>query len=1267
MASNNGHQNPSRKQSEFKLIHCTLNVKGLNNQNKRRQIFQYCRLKKFDVIFLQETFITKNIIKIVEKDWNGISIHALTDSSHSRGVSILFKKSINPEILTTHHSSDGRLLFVNVKIKNEHFSLLNMYAPNNPSERKHFFKKSEKWLHDNSADINYMICSGDLNCVDSKQDRTSQTIDVNAESFSKFKSVLNLNDVWRMKHPLKSQYTWTNPGDLTQQSRIDYTLVPAMMYNLVESCEIQIAPTPDHAAVVTIFSNLGRKRGSSYWKLNTSVLNDNDYIIGIEQIYDNTLNEYMEILPRPKIWDMFKIRVKEFSIRFCSYSANLKKKEIESIEKQVAKLEMDIAGNSANASTNNERTRLRSKLKEYYDSKSKGYYIRSRAKWAEEGESSTAYFLGLERRRQTYNRIDTLQNSNGNLLTNDPEILKECVSFYRELYTSKNPDLENITSYIENTDIPRQLTVDEKELCEGHIQEAECEYTVKCLKKNSSPGIDGLPGEFYQKFWYLFGKFLTDVFNDCFISGELTNSQKTAVISLIHKKNERSDIKNYRPITLSTVDYKILAFILASRMQKVISSVISTDQTAFIRKRFIGHNIRIVEDIIEYCEKLKARGVLVFLDFEKAFDSIEKEFIIQALKAFGFGEQFITWFKVLYKDSTSMIKNNGWISEHFPVERGIKQGCPISALLFILSVEILALSIKQNRNIKGIDISSGQTSTQLKIKQFADDAILFLKNCGFIAESFKEINKFSKVSGLKLNLPKTVGLKLGIENQFPYINTFGIQWPNHPIRCLGIYVGNDKIACKKLNWDDKILDMQKLLDNWRKRDLTFFGKITITKTLALSKIIYSEMNTSIPEECLEKINKLIFNFLWNGKDRIKRNTMIGPLQQGGMDVPDIHSFFTSIKASWVHRFINGKNESWSAIANCYLQKVGNDIAFKMSYTNQKSFPLIEELPVFYRQVLLSYNQSKPWIDNSELDRKSSLNQIIWGNRLFNTMSTKNKKHPITLYYKNWIDEGIIYLRDLKIHNGKLDICYILQKVKKKQNIYQEIYILQNSLHTMIRLIDFNNPTETDNEQTESNIETQMSSRKYYSTLIERKFEKPTLIKWFQILATPNSDDIVLRAFFTKVVSIRNKKIAAFNFKVLHYILATSSLVSKWNINVHPDCEICHVKDNIQHLIYQCQLAQYVWTKIGNYLNKYILLRDVVLGVDDHELNYIYSFVAFTIYKMWCIENNNNPRNRTRIKLIQLLKNDICMEIQTLKYQNINNSLKNHFEKILLYL
>ena len=220
--------------------------------------------------------------------------------------------------------------------------------------------------------------------------------------------------------------------------------------------------------------------------------------------------------------------------------------------------------------------------------------------------------------------------------------------------------------------------------CEGLLSAAECLQSLKTMESGKSPGTDGLPAEFYKIFWNDVSTFLIDALNMSFSKGYLSISQRRGLITLLPKKDKpRQYLKNWRPITLLNCDYKIAAKSIATSLKKVLPYLINNDQTGFLKGRFIRENIRLINSVIDYAEKQNIPGLLLFVDFEKAFDTLEWTFVEKTLSFYNFGESIKSWIKLLYTDITSCIQNNGWSSDFFQLGRGVRQGCPLSPYLFI--------------------------------------------------------------------------------------------------------------------------------------------------------------------------------------------------------------------------------------------------------------------------------------------------------------------------------------------------------------------------------------------------------------------------------------------------------------------------------------------------------------------------------------------------------------------------------------------------------
>jgi hypothetical protein len=303
--------------------------------------------------------------------------------------------------------------------------------------------------------------------------------------------------------------------------------------------------------------------------------------------------------------------------------------------------------------------------------------------------------------------IQKIKNENGEIKENDQDILKECTKFYSELYKANdNINDQNIDLFTNYANSVR-LNENDKLILDRLLDEAECKKTLNSMPNNKSPGSDGLPCEFYKKFWENLKTYLISALNYSLEIGFMSTSQQRSVITLLPKKRKDSELlKSWRPISLLNTDYKIATKAIALRIKTIIGNLIHSDQTGFIKGRYIGENIRRLLDTIDYCNVHEIPSLYMFIDFEKAFDRLEWSFIDRTLSYFNFGETIRKWVQCFYKNASASVCNNGWLSDTFYITRGVRQGCPLSPYLFILCSEILAITIRNNEDIEGSGIKN---------------------------------------------------------------------------------------------------------------------------------------------------------------------------------------------------------------------------------------------------------------------------------------------------------------------------------------------------------------------------------------------------------------------------------------------------------------------------------------------------------------------------------------------------------------------------------
>ena len=609
---------------------------------------------------------------------------------------------------------------------------------------------------------------------------------------------------------------------------------------------------------------------------------------------------------------MIKLKTREKSLSFAAAKKRKTLHKQHELEEKIALLEKELeqlAAVSKTQKTNKtEQLELfKSELEEIIKVRTQGAILRCKIKWYNEGEKNTKYFLNLEKRHFKMSTISQLKSTDQEYVTSDKEILAECETFYKELFSAQKNVIptENDLFQPENDTV---LDNNEAMSCEGHLTEQECLKALRSMDREKTPGTDGFPAEFYKIFWKDLSPLLISALNYSYDEGSLSITQRRGIIKLIPKKDaEPHLIKNWRPLTLLNCDYKIAAKAIANRIKSVIPKLINNDQTGFLKGRFIGENIRLIDNIMNYVSKKNIPGLLLFIDFEKAFDSLEWSFIERTLQYFGFGSSLINWFQTFYKNIESCVLNNGWASCFFQLQRGVRQGCPLSPYLFILSAEILAKAVRSNKNIKGISVNN----SEIKISQYADDTTFILNGTSeSLSATLQTIETFGSMSGLRLNSKKTEALWIGSmvgnkEKLFPEKN---FKWPENKVKVLGVWLSIDPNITLNINYREKADKIKNILSNWKYRRLTLLGKIQVIKSLAASQLTYILAPLATNHKIIKEINNLFYSFLWDNKgDKIKRSVMINDYKNGGLKMVDIASFTKSLKTAWIKKYLDDSN------------------------------------------------------------------------------------------------------------------------------------------------------------------------------------------------------------------------------------------------------------------------------------------------------------------------------------------------------------------------
>ena len=524
---------------------------------------------------------------------------------------------------------------LNVTIGDQQFCIINVYAPNDIKDRKDFFNSLDCHL----AGRKQFILTGDFNCVENlsldKIGGDPQSGDKGAEILKNIGSSFDLVDAFCSKYPKKQEFTYISKSN-NVWTRLGRFYVSRNLVPVIE--DIVTAPNPysDHAMVSLIFKDFDADSfsyGPGYWKCNVKVLESPDFIAEFEELWIEIFN----VMVKDGVWwESSKARFKELIIKHSHRLSAKYFREVKEVEKKLR--HFHILNHQNPGEFENVIDSLNTTLKELIRNHLAGAKIRAKVNHLENDDQPTRFFLCKEVAKGKKKLLKELHMEGGKVTRLD-EIMHACRDFYKSLYSSEEIDPVIKEEFL--ADLPK-LSEEESKSCEGILTYDECYAAVKQMKKGKCPGSDGLPKEFYVKFFPLIGKAFVEMVNCCFDAGMLTESQRYGLISLLCKKPEASQfLTNWRPISLLNVDYKIISKSLCNRLRVVMGSIVSIDQTCSVPKRSILDNCHLLRCIADYAEQKNVPVAVINPDQAKTFDRVSHEFLFDCLKAYGFGPDFL--------------------------------------------------------------------------------------------------------------------------------------------------------------------------------------------------------------------------------------------------------------------------------------------------------------------------------------------------------------------------------------------------------------------------------------------------------------------------------------------------------------------------------------------------------------------------------------------------------------------------------------------------
>ena len=1148
-------KNPGPELGDIAIV--SQNCRGLKQEHKIRQLVSRIKNQFLTnetlIVALQETHIETNLLNYM---WKGK--HIFTRGNGSRGgvITLLSDNIIVAEQIDIDNEAHVALVeIIKCKTKNE-LIIVNLHSPcpHNNTKYEFFQKIKEKidMLIDKYQDAKILVV-GDFNTTFGDVERLG-TIRTRAEVkyADKIKELLNpldLTDCWDL----------TNVGSMTwrhgeKMSRIDRILWSTSLNTKLLKLETDWTLTQsDHCAVVAKLGSEDQKRYDKIVRIDTffmsNVLLRHNFMTTLgtlmDQVKETNMNPHQQL-------EYLKMSIRTVAIEIAT---NLKKNMNEKMNNLRHEVNFWQSAFETAMTESFRKTAMDNldevicKSDKILDEIGEHISIRMKSQWYQEGEKGTKYFLNMQKSKGNKTNLTSL-NINNKLSTEPCEIDKAVEDFYRNLYMKGNDNCltqSELPKFLENM---QSLNEEEKISINKGITLEELFNTLNTCS-DSSPGPDGIPYSIVKLTWKYFGPLLVGSWNYAIESGELAPSHNESYLKLLPKEGkDLTLLKNWRPITLSNCDLKIITKTLANRLSEGFKSIISQNQTAYIKSRQITDNLQLLQYSIEKASECNTPAMVVSLDAEKAFDSVRHWYIREVLMKIGLTE-FVPTFDLLYRSQNVTIHLNNKIAGNYKIKNGVKQGDALSCILFILSIEPLIRNICKDRTIRPIMIHNCNIP---KIVAYADDvACIIHPSEENLKKIFKHYQCMSRVSGLNLNADKTELITNDINTKHYNVEynckNFTVP-PCTDMKVNGLILGFDIEEVRRKNFSKVYTAVERQLRSWSNRNLSLLGKIQIYKTFGLSQVLFVASTVQFNKKEETQLNNLIYKFLWNknfdgnkAPDRLKRTILLNDLKNLGFGMINYLDIVKSIRIKNLLRLLNTPDHPLNEI----IVKSTNS-----SLTNIKN--LLKIRPSIDATIVAINDIWKEAIKKWPLDKINSLANVIQNEYVGNHILPRFKNKRLALKHKHDKIGEIIELNSNHpiLKKMERDIQTIIGTITRLPLNYQNQIYDRGLLPINFTL--------------KQNI--QITSKQIRNLLTLQQNLAPKMIE--------NPCPELLCSLGKNIKRLTNTRIKTVLLRAMHGDIYSGTRLKKFGMSETDRCPRCSEPESIKHQLLDCAYVKKLW-------------------------------------------------------------------------------------------
>ncbi|KAH7963688.1 hypothetical protein HPB52_022416 [Rhipicephalus sanguineus] len=703
----------------------------------------------------------------------------------------------------------------------------------------------------------------------------------NARELATLARDFGLHDAWVLKKGGTFVPTWKRGTSETRLDRfyVSEGLIPVVADVAVGSFPPESGRISDHYPVILSMALPDRRlEGKRFWKFDLAVLADDEakdiLRAGINRTLTNARNPSLE-------WDALKSQWQHWAKES---GRNAKMRLARDLNETLRRIRIVNAGAPLTPTTREYLELLRAR----YDR----LFLKTTQK-ANLYAQDTIFRDAPELTRFLRSRRSPDGPSSYVMSVSMPDgCVSECVSdidrrfseYFADLFTegdmaadsdALNNELEGLCATVS------KLPAAASESLLKTVSAAEVFSVLRSMKVGSAAGPDGLPTEFYKEFWPEIGKGLVGMINEILCNERVPESLKEGKLILIPKEGKDHRLPgSWRPITVLNADYKIFAAVLVSRLKHWWPDVICTQQAGSVVGRNIFNALTLTRDLLAYMDHTRTPGLCVSLDQEHAFDRVRHEYLFAILGVYGFQPKVIDLFRIIYGNMTSTLVINGVAKGKIRLTRGVRQGCALSPMLFVLCIDPFIRSISADAKIRGLPLPGTETVT---VSAYADDVTVFVRDLDSLFQALRRLEDYGRLSGAKLNISKSSALALGDLHQTNLPCNLRIE---KKIKIIGVTFEQKGVASDV--WDDLV---QEVVDSTQKAmrcNFSFAEKAYLIKCIFLARVFYVARVTLPPPPVLQVLHRAVFSFFWDGStERLQRDALRLPRCLGGYGLPCI--------------------------------------------------------------------------------------------------------------------------------------------------------------------------------------------------------------------------------------------------------------------------------------------------------------------------------------------------------------------------------------------